>query len=114
MKKYQISLRYEGAIIVEIDADSREEATAKATSKPYLTRLLPTELENALCSINVMHCVEFPDYDFDETCPHCDHTNKIVWDGESHVGECENCHKPLLYCSICDAENCGNCKWEKE
>lgn len=112
MKAYQVSIKYEGVVALEVNADSLEEAKANAFCE--FKRISPVRLRNSLCSFTDVACVESPDYDFDEFCPHCDHWNKVKWDGVSHVGKCENCHKPLLYCSMCDAEDCGSCKWEKE
>lgn len=111
MKTYQVSIKYEGVVALEIEAGNLEEAKSEAYSE--FKRISPVRLRNSLCSFDATYILESPDYDFDEFCPHCGHLNKVKWDGTSRVGECEKCHAPLLYCSICDAENCGNCKWEK-
>ena len=59
---------------------------------------------------------EDEDYDFEETCPHCDHSNKVKWDKKSHTFICECCGERILLCSLCnmDEQQCGKCPYEKE
>lgn len=49
-------------------------------------------------------------YDFEELCPHCDYVNEVKWDGESMTTVCKNCYTTIKLCSLCDAEDCENCK----
>lgn len=55
-------------------------------------------------------------YDFEETCPHCDHVNEVKWDKKSHSIICSGCGKRILLCNLCnmDEQLCGKCPYEKE
>ena len=51
-------------------------------------------------------------YAIEEICPHCDHINEVVWDGESKTTVCQECGKTIALCSVCEhcGDGCGNCK----
>lgn len=57
---------------------------------------------------------EIEDYDIEEFCPHCDHINKLNWDGESRTMICKNCGEEILLCSLCDIDecDCNNCPYK--
>lgn len=45
----------------------------------------------------------------EEMCPHCD----ILVEIPAYMGiyECPHCHKLIVSCSMCDKQNCNNCKF---
>jgi len=43
---------------------------------------------------------------FEETCPHCDHTEEY---NSIPVSACKNCGEAVLMCSMCTEAGCGDC-----
>lgn len=45
-----------------------------------------------------------------ESCPHCE--NEVALQDVFVPQPCPECHKIILPCTICTAENCGSCPLE--
>lgn len=60
------------------------------------------------------------DYNYEETCPHCDDAIPVVIDDDcfNYTTICPVCGKPMMLCTLCrwDAEDSGEpfrCNWNE-
>ena len=68
---------------------------------------------------NALQTNKETEYDFDETCPICDHVNEYKlsdtkdYKNGKKIVVCQNCGSVIFACNLCDCDGCGKCYIEE-